>query len=118
MAEEVKKTEKAPKLAKPIEKFIWYAGSLVVAFVDIQLRKGMDLPFAVRLACTVVLMLTVIIAGQRANSERLFYGQEDEKGKKLNKKKYAFSSFIYYIIILTAVAFCFISLWMMKVITF
>lgn len=116
MAVAEKKEEKSVKLAKPIVKFIWLAGAAVVAFGGYFIRP-LSIPAVAKIIYCVVLVIAIIMAAQYANSERTFYGETGEDGKRKNKKKYFLSSLVYYIFIIFAVFCCFFSLWIINIIS-
>ena len=117
MADKIKKGRKE-KAAKPIEKWIWFAASAVIAVVGFILRKGgTELPFAVKAVYCAMLLFAVIMAAQRTSEERFRFGAVDEKGKKADKKKYALSTLVYYLFIFAAVFYCFFCLWVVKFIS-
>lgn len=117
MAAAEKKEEKTVKLAKPIVKFIWFAGAVAVALGGYFIRSMTGIPSAAKIVYCVVLVITIIMAAQYASSERAFYGEQGEDGKRKNKKKYFLSSLVYYIFIIFAVFCCFLSLCIINIIS-
>ena len=104
---EAEKTQKTEKLPKPIEKFIWLIISCAVAAVGYFLKTGsFEMPTWLGIVVSVVLMISVVMAAQKASSERAALANNPEK-----KLGYALRTFIYYLFVIIAVVFIFMCLW-------
>jgi uncharacterized membrane protein YhaH (DUF805 family) len=105
--EKVEKKEKVEKPVKKSEKYIWLALSAVIAFVGYICRSNAVLfPTWLKILFAALLMFTIVMAAQKTSVERLKYN-----GENGSKKKYILISILYYIFILIAVAYVFLSLW-------
>ena len=115
MSENTKKevNEKPPKMPKVFEKFIWLAVSAVIALIGIICRtNGISFPFWGKVIYISLLLFTIIMAAQRTSVERFIYASAEEA-----KKKYILTSILYYIFIIIAVGYVFISFWISEIIS-
>lgn len=105
---ELKAEEK--KSAKPInkkEKFIWLAVSLVIAFVGIIIHvNSVKLPLVPMIIYAALLLFTIIMSAQKTSIERFSF-----TGDNPDKKMYMIMSTLYYAIIILAVAYVLLALW-------
>ncbi len=111
--EQIKQTEHAEKMPKPIEKFIWLAVSVVIAVAGYIFRdNGIVLPWWGNALFAASLLFTIIVAAQKLSAERFAFAE-----KKEDKKKYIISSIAYYIFIFIAVFYVFYCLWVARVLS-
>ncbi len=104
---EAEKTQKTEKLPKPIEKFIWLVISCAIAAVGYLLKTGnFKMPVWLGVIVSVALLVSIVIAAQKASSERAALANNPEK-----KLGYALRSIVYYLFVIIAVVFIFMSLW-------
>lgn len=107
------KTQTTEKMPKPAEKLIWLGISAVVAIVGYFLRTGgVELPFWGSAAFAVALLFTIIVAAQKVSTERFALADNKE-----TKKQYILKSILYYIYILIAVFYIFLSLWVSRILS-
>ena len=107
------KTQTTEKMPKPAEKFIWLGVSVVIAVVGYFLRTGgVELPFFGSVIFTVALLFTIIIAAQKASTERFALADNKE-----TKKQYILKSILYYVFILIAVFYIFMALWVSRILS-
>lgn len=113
MESKVKTDEKSVKPIKPVLKYIWFAVSVVVAFAGGLCRTGgVKLPFWGSVVYTAALLFAAIVAAQKTSVERFSFAEDMS-----NRKKYILLSILYYVFILTAVFYVFLSLWISRVIS-
>lgn len=99
--------ENKEKMPKPFEKFLWLFVSVIIAAIGSFLRTSdLDIPAWVRIICVVLLMASVVIAAHKVSIERNDAAKDKEK-----KLRYFLKTILYYIFILVAVVYIFISLW-------
>lgn len=105
---ELEKNEK--KQEKPInkkEKFIWLAASVVIAVVGIIIHnKSIVIPTVPMIIYAAMLLFTIIMSAQKASIERFSFA-----GENGDKKKYTLMSIFYYVVIILAVAYVVLALW-------
>lgn len=113
---EVEKTENkqsTEKLPKPVEKYIWFGVSVIIAFVGYLLRSGdVQINFWVKSIFAALLLFTIIMAAQKVSTERFALADNAEL-----KKQYILKSILYYIFIFVAVFYIFLSLWVSNIIS-
>lgn len=110
---EQEKNVKTEKLPKPFEKYIWLVISLAVAVAGYFLRTSdFELPFIVGVVVALILLVTIIIAAQKVSAERAALADNKEK-----KFKYILKTIMYYLYIIIAVVFVFMSLWIIGILT-
>lgn len=116
MMAEVEKTEKAQsaeKLPKPAEKYIWFGVSVIIAAVGFFLRTAdIQLNFWVKSIFAALLLFTIIMAAHKVSTERFALAENKE-----TKKQYILKSILYYVFIVVAVFYIFLSLWVSNVIS-
>lgn len=107
-----KKTEKA-KLPKPMSKYIWFGASVVIALVGCFLRTAdVQLNFWVKSIFAALLLFTIIVAANKVSTERFALADNKE-----TKKQYILKSILYYVYIIVAVFYIFLSLWVSNIIS-
>ncbi len=107
------KTQTTEKMPKPFEKYLWLGASFVIALVGYFLRTGnVELPFWGSVGFTVALLFTIIVAAQKASTERFALAENKE-----TKKKYILKSILYFIFIFIAVFYIFFSLWVSRILS-
>ncbi len=108
----LKKEENKPE--KPInkkEKYIWLAVSVVIAIAGIIIHtKSITLSAAPMVLYAAGLMFTIIMSAQKASIERFSF-----TGENANKKMYYIMSALYYGIIILAVAYVILALWISNI---
>lgn len=104
------------KIEKPInrlQKYIWFAISIVISVVGMILHNGDGkLPAWGIIVYASLLLFTIIMAAQKTSVERFYYG-----GDNGNKKKFILLSIVYYIFIVVAVFYVFQALWVSKILS-
>ena len=113
---EVEKTEKKTekeKLPKPMSKYIWFGVSVVIALVGCFLRTAdVQLNFWVKSIFAALLLFTIIVAANKVSTERFVLADNKE-----TKKQYILKSILYYVYIIIAVFYIFLSLWVSNIIS-
>lgn len=110
---DTEKKQSTEKLPNPIEKYIWFAISVVIAAVGYFLRTGgVELNFWVKAIFAAVLLFTIIMAAQKVSTERFALAENKE-----TKKQYILKSILYYVFIVVAVFYIFLSLWISKILS-
>lgn len=113
---EVEKTEKnksSEKLPKPVEKYIWFGVSVVLAAVGFFLRTAnVQLNFWVKSIFAALLLFTIIMAANKVSMERFALADNKE-----TKKQFILKSILYYVFIVIAVFYIFLSLWVSNIIS-
>ena len=113
---EIEKSEKkqtTEKLPKPVEKYIWFGVSVIIALVGYFLRTGgVELNFWVKSIFAALLLFAIIVAANKVSTERFALADNKE-----TKKQYILKSILYYIYIVVAVFYIFLSLWVANIIS-
>lgn len=110
---EKKKEERTQKPVKKGEKFIWFAVSIIIAFVGYIIRTSDFVqPIWLKILFPAALLFTIIIAAQKTSTERFALA-----GNKSARSRYILISVLYYIFIIFAVFYVFLSLWVSGVLS-
>ena len=111
--ENSQKSGKAEKPINKVQKYIWFAISVLISFIGMIIHNTMDkLPSWAIIVYAALLLFTIIMAAQKTSIERFSYS-----GETPNKKKFILSSFIYYAFIIIAVFYVFQALWVSKILS-
>lgn len=111
--EKTEKTQSTAKLPKPVEKYIWLVISVIIAAVGIFLRTAdVQLNFWVKSIFAALLLFTIIMAANKVSSERFALADNKE-----TKTQYILKSILYYVFIVIAVFYIFLSLWVSNIIS-
>lgn len=109
MTEEKEKVTGNEKPVKKSEKYIWLAVSVVIAAAGaICHLNEIRFNIWVSVIYSALLLFTIIMSAQRTSLERFAYSNSDDKK---DKTKYLLSSILYYILIIIAVVYSFLALW-------
>lgn len=111
--EKTEKTQSTEKIPKPMEKYIWFGVSAVIAMVGFFIRTAdVQLNFWIKSIFVALLLFTIIMAAHKVSTERFALADNKE-----TKKQYILKSILYYVFIIVAVFYIFLSLWVSNIIS-